>query len=50
MTVIAQWHFIFGLIFEITHVLKIRIFKVKPVSFYLTLKKQVVIEFPTVNT
>jgi len=33
LTVLAQWHFIFGLIFEITLVLKIRIFKVKPVSF-----------------
>lgn len=47
--VLAQWHFILGLIFEITHVLNIRVFKVKPVTFS-NFQKQVVIEFPSVNT
>lgn len=30
LTMLAQWHFIMGLIFEITHVLNIRVFRTKP--------------------
>lgn len=36
----AQWHFIIGLCFEICATLEIRVFKTKPV----------IIEFPTLNS